>query len=71
MRDAKESKNTVKEKTEMKKWKLDGSDNDAIREFLADPNNIHNCEQCPYKMKSEQRNLPCGQQNCWVELTCK
>ena len=39
----------------MKKWKLDGSDNDAIREFLADPNNIHNCEQCPYKMKSEQR----------------
>lgn len=55
----------------MKKWKLDGSDNDAIREFLADPNNIHNCEQCPYKMKGEQRNLPCGQQNCWVELTCK
>ena len=54
----------------MRKWKLDGSDNDAIREFLADPNNIYNCEQCPYRMKNApESTLPCGQQNCWVEVT--
>ena len=32
-------------------WKRDGSDNALIREFLADSNNIKNCDQCPYKMK--------------------
>lgn len=50
-------------------WKLDGSDNDIIREFLCDPENIHNCAVCPYK-KIRASGLPCGQQNCWVAVTC-
>lgn len=50
-------------------WKLDGSDNDIIREFLCDPENIYNCAVCPYK-KTRASGLPCGQQNCWVAVTC-
>lgn len=52
-------------------WKRDGSDNALIREFLADSNNIMNCDQCPYKMKHPYYDaLPCGQYHCWVELSC-
>lgn len=52
-------------------WKRDGSDNALIREFLADSNNIMNCDQCPYKMKHSHHDaLPCGQYHCWVELSC-
>lgn len=52
-------------------WKRDGSDNALIREFLADPDNIRNCEACPYKMKHPSYDaLPCGQYHCWVELSC-
>lgn len=52
-------------------WKRDGSDNALIREFLADPDNIRNCEVCPYKMKYPSHDaLPCGQYHCWVELSC-
>lgn len=38
-------------------WKRDGSDNALIREFLADSNNIMNCDQCPYKMKHKYRDF--------------
>ena len=42
-----------------------------IREFLADPDNIRNCDQCPEKMKHPSWDaLPCGQYHCWVELSC-
>lgn len=52
-------------------WKRDGSDNALIREFLADSDNIRNCEVCPYKMKHPSYDaLPCGQYHCWVELSC-
>lgn len=50
-------------------WKLDGSDNAAIREFLSDPENVQKCNVCPYKM-AHASGLPCGQQNCLVEVTC-
>ena len=44
-------------------------DNNLIREFLADSDNIMNCNQCPYKMKHPSWDaLPCGQYHCWVEL---
>lgn len=37
-------------------------DNNLIREFLADSDNIMNCNQCPYKMKHPSWDaLPCGQ----------
>lgn len=46
-------------------------DNNLIRVFLADPDNIMNCSQCPYKMKHPSWDaLPCGQYHCWVELSC-
>lgn len=32
-------------------WKNDGTDNDLIREFLADPDVIRKCDACPYKME--------------------
>ena len=52
-------------------WKKDGSDNDLIREFLADPKNEGNCSECPYRMKhpSHDALFPCGQWHCWVELS--
>lgn len=35
-------------------------DNNLIRAFLADPDNIMNCSQCPYKMKHPSWDaLPC------------
>lgn len=53
----------------MKTWKLDGSENDKIRVWLADSKNSLNCEECPYVLKTQQgRPLPCGQQNCWVDI---
>lgn len=52
-------------------WKNDGTDNNLIREFLADSENIGKCDQCPYKMKHPSWDaLPCGQYRCWVELSC-
>ena len=52
-------------------WKNDGSDNDLIREFLADPDNIRKCDVCPYKMEHPNLGvLDCGQEHCWVELSC-
>lgn len=52
-------------------WRCDGTDNTLIRQFLADADNIGNCEFCPYKMtRPADGKLPCGQSNCWVELSC-
>ena len=43
-------------------------DNNLIREFLADSDNIMNCNQCPYKMKHPSWDaLPCGQYHCSVK----
>lgn len=53
------------------KWLCDGTDNDLIRMFLSDIDNIGNCDCCPYKMAHPtDGNLPCGQSNCWVEISC-
>ena len=52
-------------------WRCDGTDNALTRQFLADAGNICNCECCPYKMtRPQDGKLPCGQSNCWVELSC-
>ena len=41
--------------------------------FMCDPQNICRCDRCPENrdMDGWQRRLPCGQQNCWVEVHCE
>ena len=52
-------------------WKDDGTDDDLIREFLADSENIWNCDVCPYKMEHPSLGvISCGQDPCLVELSC-
>ena len=40
---------------------------------MYNPENSHNCENCPENnnCSSWGGNLPCGQQNCWVDCHCK
>ena len=50
--------------------------NEEIRNyknFMCNRENSHNCEQCPENCGSDnwQHKLPCGQQNCWVDVHCK
>lgn len=52
-------------------FNCDGSDNDRIRMFLANPENIYNCDKCPYQLQTYEQFLPCGQQNCWVQVSCE
>lgn len=38
------------------------------KEFMEDPNNSHSCNNCPEnKGNFHEADLPCGQQNCWVD----
>ena len=39
------------------------------RRWMQNPENSHNCENCPEN--SGYDGLPCGQQNCWVDLHCE
>ena len=43
------------------------------KKFMYNPENSHNCENCPENnnCSSWGGNLPCGQQNCWVDCHCK
>lgn len=46
-----------------------------ILEFELDPDNIENCDDCPYNHHvdnhySFSRSHPCGQPHCWVALNC-
>lgn len=59
----------------MKKWnEMTESEktefNNAIRRWLADPENSGNCEECPYNEHSNgwQGQYPCGQFHCWVDI---
>ena len=43
------------------------------RKFMCNPENCFNCSKCPENrdMASDfDRRYPCGQQNCWVDVTC-
>lgn len=42
-------------------------------DFMCNPDNIHNCEECPANegFDSWEGKHPCGQQNCWVIAHCK
>lgn len=37
--------------------------------FMFNEENSHNCESCPENC-GFRNNLPCGQQNCWVDVHC-
>lgn len=42
--------------------------------FMNNEQNARKCDECPYnygfKNDSPDFKLPCGQQNCWVRVTC-
>ena len=38
--------------------------------WMGNPDNSMKCEECPHG-KDKFSGLPCGQQNCWVDATCK
>lgn len=40
----------------------------AYREFMDNPDNIMECDDCPENTGNSP--LPCGQQNCWVACHC-
>ena len=39
-------------------------------DFMDEPGNRLNCENCPANDGMDGR-LPCGQQNCWVDIHCE
>lgn len=39
--------------------------------FMCNPNNSYNCKECPERESGNNGRLPCGQQQCWVDVTCK
>ena len=43
---------------------------EQYREFMFNPDNIHNCSECPERGNNCGNGLPCGQQNCWVSVHC-
>ncbi|MBR4590204.1 MAG: hypothetical protein IKO36_06005 [Bacteroidaceae bacterium] len=42
-------------------------------DFMYNPKNSHRCGDCPENrgFSSWGGNLPCGQQNCWVDCHCR
>lgn len=44
-------------------------DRDAYTDFMCNPENEYNCNECPERGISST-GLPCGQQNCWVTCHC-
>lgn len=44
----------------------------AYKAFMYNPDNSMNCQECPenHGFSSFGGNLPCGQQNCWVDCHC-
>lgn len=58
----------------MNKIKWDKLTDDEYRElyrhWMGNSNNSMKCEECPHG-KDKFSGLPCGQQNCWVDATCK
>lgn len=40
------------------------------KEFMYNPENSHNCSECPENEGMDSR-LPCGQQHCWVDCHCE
>ena len=47
------------------------ADRDAYISFMYDPDNSYNCNECPERKSGGDEGLPCGKQNCWVDVHCK
>lgn len=48
--------------------------NQAYRAFMYDPENSHNCAECPENEDFSDwpgTRLPCGQFRCWVDCHCE
>ena len=44
---------------------------ETYREWMNTESNIFRCSECPERKDGRYHScLPCGQQNCWVEVTC-
>lgn len=58
----------------MKKIEWDQLTDDEYRElyrrWMGNLDNSMKCDECPYG-KDKFSGLPCGQQFCWVDATCK
>lgn len=39
-------------------------------EWMYTPSNVFKCAECPARDERRRRGYPCGQQSCWVEVTC-
>lgn len=44
-------------------------------DFMYNPKNVRNCKECPensgFTEGANGNRLPCGQYNCWVELSVR
>lgn len=56
---------------ENKKQTYHGMDYEEARAFLYDEDNAYKCDKCPERREGRHDGqLPCGQYNCWVKVTC-
>ena len=49
------------------------NDDDLVEysEFMCNPDNEYNCNECPERCSgNSDYGLPCGQQQCWVIAHC-
>ena len=46
--------------------------NEEYIEFMTNPENAHNCKECPENngMSNWQDRKPCGQWHCWMVAHC-
>lgn len=44
---------------------------DAYICFMCNPDNSYNCNECSERESGNGEGLPCGQQNCWVDVHCR
>ena len=51
----------------------DVAKNEAVKDFDCNPENSGKCSGCPHNIGCSDwgGNRPCGQQHCWVDVTCK
>lgn len=49
---------------------MKGKELQEYRKFMCNIENEYNCSHCPENRESNKE-LPCGQQNCWVTCHCR
>ena len=58
-------------------FKITDNGLESYRRWFENPENSHRCESCPnrgddpqYLTRADRVEGPCGQQHCWVDVTC-